>query len=177
MRHLETFPLVSPTRRASICDVGGGPASPRLREKKQGNPLAGSRCDLEGQGPQACTTKGAHLMTPSTASPSVADPEARFLGALLERIRKGACARPIGPGVARRHILPRDRGTSPFTTAGTLCVARRPALVAACRGGRRAAERRISRACRSADVRNAAPAPTRRNRAYRWSGSSPERQA
>ncbi len=39
-------------------------------------------------------------MTSATTAPPAVDPEARFLRALLERIRKGTCVLLMGPGVA-----------------------------------------------------------------------------
>ncbi len=50
-------------------------------------------------------------MTPSPSTPPTVDRDARFLRALLERIRKGTCVLLMGPGVA---IAPDDT-TAPLT--------------------------------------------------------------
>ena len=59
----------------------------------------------------ARSAAGTRLVTPQTASPTVVDPEARYVRALLERIRKGTCVLLMGPGVA---IAP-DDPTTPLT--------------------------------------------------------------
>lgn len=79
-------------------------------------------------------------MSPSASPPRAADPDARFLRALLERIRKGTCALLMGPGVA---IAPDDSAT-PLTIRLSRELAQDPELSAHPRLGDRGNLRHVA---------------------------------